>query len=236
MHMEAYLCATQKGYDTRTHALRSRFIQALLFCTLFLTAWRPSAMSVLLPTMRVEELPESAEKYRIPGLVRVPLDQIGFWPGQRYGLGCIPFHVHEVAADIVTTGTSLDRYDRVELVKIPAAELDLVRKGNKTMCDSVKSMPLFNADMVYVLLTKTHFTLAHMLIRDGGRTLHDYKMGTRVRDIKLLLGDLEGHVIQERGVLASIFNENLFLEPEAMRSYQQQDNMMHVGRAALSST
>ena len=198
-------------------------------------------MSVFLPTMRVEELPESAEKYRIPGLVRVPLDQIGFWPGHRHGAGCFPYHVHEIAADIVTTGTSLDRYDRVELVKIPAAELDLVRKGNKTMCDSVKSMPLFNADMVYVLLTKTHFTLAHMLIRDGGRTLHDYgyqpyKMATRVRDIKLLLGDLEGHVIQERGVLASIFNENLFLEPEAMRSYQQQDNMMHVGRAALSST
>ena len=198
-------------------------------------------MSVFLTTMRGEELPESTDKYRIPGLVRVPLDQMGFWPGQRYGLGCIPQHVHEVAADIVHNGAKLDRYNHVVLVKIPAAELDLVRKGNKTMCDSVKSMPLFNADMVYVLLTKTHFTLAHMLIRDGGRTLHDYgyqpyKMATRVRDIKLLLGDLEGHVIQERGVLASIFNENLFLEPEAMRSYQQQDNMMHVGRAALSST
>jgi len=182
-------------------------------------------MSVFLTTMRGEELAESTDKYRIPGLVRVPLDQIGFWPGNRMG-GCCPHHVHEVAADIVTNGTSLDRYDRVELVKIPAAELDLVRKDNKTMCDSVKSMPLFNADMVYVLLTKTHFTLAHMLIRDGGRTLHDYKMGTGMRDIKLLLDDREGQMIQEQGVLASIFDEDLFREPEAMWSYASQDNMM----------
>ena len=136
--------------------------------------------------------------------------------------------MHEVAADIVTNGTSLRRYDSVDLVKIPAAELDLFRRDNKTMCDRVDSMPLFNADMVYVLLTKTHFTLAHMLIRDGGRTLHDYKMGTGMRDIKLLPGDLEGQMIQEHGVLASIFDEDLFLEPEAMWSYAQHDNMIGI--------
>ena len=87
-------------------------------------------------------------------------------------------------------------------------------------------MPLFNADMEYVLLTKTHFTFAHMLIRDGGRTLYDYTMGAGMRYIKLLPGGREGQRIQEHGVLASIFDGELFWEPEAMWSYASQDNMM----------
>ena len=83
------------------------------------------------------------------------------------------------------------------------------------MCERADYMPSFNPDMVYVLLTKNHFTFAHMLIRDGGRTLRDYKMGTCMRDIKLLPGDREGQMIQEHGVLASIFDEGLFREPSS---------------------
>ena len=51
----------------------------------------------------------------------------------------------------------------------------MFRRFNKTMCDRADYMPLFNPDMVYVAITKTHFTVAHMLIRDGGRTLFDFK-------------------------------------------------------------
>jgi len=180
-------------------------------------------MSVFLPRMLAEEqiCREIVDKYRVPGLVRVPLDQIGCWPGNRMG-GCCPQHVHEVAAGIVSDGTRLSRYDSVDLVKIPAAFLEDFRDCNKAMCDSADYMPLFNADMVYVLLTKTHFTFAHKLFRDGGRTLFNLPaMG----EIKLLPCDREGHMIQEQGVLASIFDEDFFREPEAMWSYALQDNI-----------
>ena len=150
-------------------------------------------MSVFLATMSREELAGKVEKYRILGLVRVPLDQIGCWLDCRRP--CTE-HVRDLAEDIVTKGTNPGQYGGVNLVKIPAAFLDYFRGYNKAMCDRADYMPLFNADMVYVLLTKTHFTFAHMLIRDGGRTLHDYKMGTGMRDIKLLHGDREGQMIQ----------------------------------------
>jgi len=159
---------------------------------------------------------EIVDKYRVPGLVRVPLDQIGFWPGNRDSTGCGPQHVHDIAEDIVTRGTSLWRYESVDLVKVPVAFLDCYRGYNKVMCDQADYMPSFNPDMVYVLLTKNHFTSAHMLIRDGGRTLYDYKMGTGMRDIKPRPDDREGQMIQEQGVLASIFDEDLFSESEAM--------------------
>ena len=94
------------------------------------------------------------------------------------------------------------------------------------MCDRVDYMPLFNPDMEYVTITKTHCTFAHMLIRDGGRTLYDYTMGTGMRDIKLLPGDREGQIIQDYGVLASIFDEGLFREPEAMWGYASHDNVI----------
>ena len=98
-------------------------------------------MSVFLVTMWEEELAASVEKHRIPGLVRLPMDQIGFWPGNRDSTGCGPQHVHEIAEDIVTNGASLRRYGSVDIVKIPAAKLDLYRRYNKTKCDRVDYMP-----------------------------------------------------------------------------------------------
>ena len=95
-------------------------------------------MSVYLAAMWEEELAGKAEKYRTLGLVRVPLDKRGFGSGHR---GMPTKHVHEVAASIVTNGTSLQRYECVDLVKIPTAKLDWFRGYNKTMCDRVDYMP-----------------------------------------------------------------------------------------------
>ena len=50
-----------------------------------------------LATMWEEELAGEVEEYRIPGLVRVPLDQIGFWPGNRDSTGINGQRVHEIA-------------------------------------------------------------------------------------------------------------------------------------------
>ena len=182
-------------------------------------------MSVFLATMREEELAEEVAEYRIPDRIRVPLDKIGFWPGNRDSTGINGRRVMEIAEDIVTNGTSLQRYDSVDLVEIPAGKLDLFFRFNKTQCDRGSCTPLFNPDMEYVLLTKTHFTFAHMLIRDGGRTLYNFTMGARTRDIKLLLGDREGQRIQELGVLASIIDSELFWDDAAMWSYATQDNL-----------
>ena len=180
-------------------------------------------MSVCLATMREEELAEKVEEYRIPDRIRVPLDKIGFWPGNRDSTGISGRLVMEIAEDIVTNGTSLQRYDSVDLVEIPAAKLDLFLRFNKTQCDRGSCTPLFNPDMEYVLLTKTHFTFAHMLIRDGGRTLYNLPA---MREIKLLPGDREGQSIQDPGVLALIFDGELSWEPEAMWSYASHDNMI----------
>ena len=134
--------------------------------------------------------------------------------------------MHEIAHDIVLRGAKLERYGSVDIVKIPADKLDEIRALNKLMCDKSDYMPLFNPDMKYVLITKTHFTFAHMLIRDGGRTLYDYRMGSAMVDIKLLPSDSEGRSIQEHGVLLSIYGEELFEEPEAMWSFASQDNLI----------
>ena len=180
-------------------------------------------MAVFLATIREQELAGKVEEYRNPGRVRVPLDKIGFWPGNRDSTGINGQRVMEIAEDIVTNGTSLQRYDCVDLVEIPAGKLDLFLRFNKTQCDRGNCTPLFNPDMEYVLLTKTHFTFAHMLIRDGGRTLYNFPA---MREIKLLPSDREGRRIQEQGIQASIFDSELFWHEEAMWSYAKQDNLM----------
>ena len=62
---------------------------------------------------------ERAQALRISGTTRIHLNKIGFWPGNRSGMGILPYHVHEVANDIVCTGTRIDRYNSVGIVKIP---------------------------------------------------------------------------------------------------------------------
>ena len=179
-------------------------------------------MSVSSATIIEENLAKNVEEYRIAGLVRVPLDKIGFWPGNRDSTGINGRLLMQIAEDIVTNGTSLRRYYCVDLVEIPAAKLGLFLRFNKTQCDRGSCTPLFNPDMEYVLLTKTHFTFAHMLIRDGGRTLYNFP---NMQEIKLKPGDREGHRIQELGVLASIIDSELFWDDAAMWSYATQDNL-----------
>ena len=76
---------------------------------------------------------DRAQTHRISGTTRIPFSKIGFWPGNRSGMGILPYHVHEVANDIVCTGTKIDRYISVGIVKIPLALLPVVRKKNKRM-------------------------------------------------------------------------------------------------------
>ena len=67
----------------------------------------------------VEDASDRAQKRRKVGHVRVDLDKIGFWDGNRGTMGISPYHVHEVAWDCKANKTKLNRYGDVGLVKIP---------------------------------------------------------------------------------------------------------------------
>ena len=79
----------------------------------------------------LEDAGDRVQKHRKPGLVRIPLDKIGFWPGNRGGLGVASHHVHEVAWDCIANKTKLQRYGHVDLIEIPAEYLQQIRTANR---------------------------------------------------------------------------------------------------------
>ena len=82
-----------------------------------------------------------------PGCVRIPLDQIGFWPGNRGALGISSHHVHEVAWDCKCNKTKLQRYQHVDLIEIPQEQLLQVRDANRERCEVDAFMPHFRPQM-----------------------------------------------------------------------------------------
>ena len=94
------------------------------------------------------------------GHVRIPLEELGFLPENRGGMGLSPHHVHEVAWDCLSNGTKLSRYQEVEVVKLPPDREAAVREASKKKCEASTLMPNFSPTMRYVCLTKTHFVHA----------------------------------------------------------------------------
>ena len=119
----------------------------------------------------LEDAGDRAQKHRKPGLVRVPLDKIGFSPGNRGGLGVAPHHVHEVAWDCIANKTKLHRYGHVDLIEIPAEALQEIRKANRERCEADDLMPRCAENIQYVCGSKTHFVHGQKLAKDGTRTL-----------------------------------------------------------------
>ena len=122
------------------------------------------------PKTLMEEA-DRAENYvlglnRQPG--RVSLDEFGFHQGNRGGQGIMPIHVHDIALDIVTEGTSLRRYDTVRCVVVPEecrAEW-LAANTNKTKQNSL--LPSCTTNKMWLATLKcTHFVGACKLIKDG---------------------------------------------------------------------
>lgn len=102
-------------------------------------------MSGLLSKPAEEDNGERAQRQRIPGVIQVPLKQIGFWPDNRGSTGICPTHVHEVAKDIVVNRTKLlDRYNKVGLIKIPANKVTEARAFNNKMSEESDCMLLSN--------------------------------------------------------------------------------------------
>ena len=123
---------------------------------------------------KLQDPSDRAQQWREPGLVRIPLNRIGFWPGNRGGNGICSYHVHEVAQDCLVNKTKLNRYGHVDLVKIPSEHLETVREKNAQRAKSDSLLPKCNpADLWFVTASKTHFVHAQKLFQDGGRVLHN---------------------------------------------------------------
>ena len=121
---------------------------------------------------------EKADSYLVeeqPG--RVPLDCIKWHPMNRGHSGIMPMHVHVVAHEIVTRGTSLRRYGSVKLVEVPEGDVEnwLTRIKRKTRLNKLlPTMVRFSpTGPYYANLDHSHFCAAQQLIAEGGRRLYD---------------------------------------------------------------
>ena len=119
----------------------------------------------------LEDAGDKARKHMKPCSMRIPLDQIGFWPGHRDGLGISSHHVQMVAWELKDCGTILERYEHVDLVEIPQDMLQEIRDANRDRCESDNRMPRFSPHMTYVCVSKTHFVHAQKLAKEGNRSM-----------------------------------------------------------------
>ena len=152
----------------------------------------------------LEDACDRALRKRKRAAVRLDVDLVGYWPDNRGGAGVIPRHIHEVAQDLMKNKIRLSRYDPVELFELPEPVLKKFKAQNKAKCENDPLMPRYSPKMEYVCLTKTHFTHACKLIKDGDHTLFGKPNGTPIR---LATGDSEGAEVMKHGVNAVIFEK-----------------------------
>ena len=169
----------------------------------------------------LEDASDRAQLHRWADLERVPLDSIGYWPGNR-GFGISPFHVHEIANDVLVNRTLKTRYINVEIVEITDEFLAEVRRVNVAMAKSETLMPKCFPDKIkYVCLGKTHFVHAQKLGKDGGRTL--FNQGKL--KIEWRSEDNEGELCITKGPMCAIYKSTLWHDADAMKACSANDNL-----------
>ena len=169
----------------------------------------------------IDDPSDRAQKWRKTGLLRISLDEIGFWDLNRGGLGISAHHVHEVAHDCMANKTKLNRYGHVDIVEIPAQQLESIRECNRDRAAGEDLLPKFSPNIKYVCGSKTHFVHAQKLARDGRHTLfNDYNTAVKWRD-----DDVEGHTIIAQGPVCAIYTRELFEDNAAMEALSSEDNL-----------
>ena len=157
---------------------------------------------------------------------RVPLDNIKWHPSNRGHSGIMPMHVHEIAEEIVTKGTSLRRYGSVKLVEVPETEQNQWLKqikGKTNVNTSLPSMVRFSpTGPYYANLDHSHFCAAQSLIAEGGRRLYDREDGMR---LELKEDDEEGIAIQKMGVRVTVYSKELWNDKAALLAIMREDNL-----------
>ena len=170
----------------------------------------------------VEDALDRAATHSRGCLQRIQLSDILFWPGNRGGQGIIPFHVHEVAHDIVVRKVRLERYDKVVVIEIPADMRDAVIAENASRATTSPYMPRVDARQArYMCFTKTHFTHALKIIKDGNRTL--YNQGQVPLTLKD--DDKEGTETLMSGPLCQVYNASILKDMPAAIALASTDNL-----------
>ena len=135
-------------------------------------------------------------------------------------------HVHEIAEEIVTQGTSLRRYGSVKVVEVPEGDQNewlKVIKHKMSLNTLLPTMIRFSpTGPYYANLDHTHFCAAQQLIAEGGRKLYDKEDGVR---LELSDWDEEGHVIQKMGVVATVYSKELWKDRAALLAIMREDNL-----------
>ena len=161
-----------------------------------------------------------AQKHRKPGLMRVNLDEIGFWEMNRNRLGVSSRHLHFLACHIKDEMTQLQRYQYVDLIEIPEESLQKVLQVNRDRCEADPLMPRFSSKIRYVCMTKTHFVHAHKLAKDGTHTVYN----TGEDPVRWQDADTEGAQIIEHGPLCAIYSSRLLQDIDAARALASEEN------------
>ena len=156
-----------------------------------------------------------AHQYRKPFLARVNLTEIGLSEMNRGGEGVCPHHVHEVGHHIKNEMTQVQRYQYVDLIKIPKDSLQKVLKFNCDRCEADPLMPRFSLEIRYVC---TRFVHAQKLAKDGTHTLYN-----RGEDpVRWHDADTEGAQIMEHGPLCAFYSKRMFKDIEAAHAVANQ--------------
>ena len=155
-------------------------------------------------------------------MVRIPLEKIGFWPGNRGGNGVGSFHVHEVANDIMANKIRRIRYEPVELLEIPHDLLAQFKQVNREKCESDPLMPRFSSKMEYVCASKTHFTHALKLAKEATHTLFNQVGAPR---ITFKMNDSEADEIMTQGLVCAIYDKTIFGDLEAIDALSADANL-----------
>jgi hypothetical protein len=178
-----------------------------------------------------EDAVARAKQYRKPHLARVNLDEIGFREMNRGGLGVCSNHLQFLASHIKDEMTQRQRYECVDLIKIPKESLQKVLQVNRDRCEADPLMPRFSSKIMYVCITKTHFVHAHKLAKDGTHTLYN-----RGEDpIRWQDADTEGAQIIEHGPLCAMYSRRMFKDIEAADAVANQDNIAKLFLSASPS-
>jgi len=169
----------------------------------------------------VHDAGDRAQTFRNPGVQRIDIDEIGYWKGNRGGLGISPQHIHDVAWDCMSNGVKLPRYNCVDVVEVPGDMMGEFHQYNKDKCESDKLMPRFSPKMKYLCLSKTHFVHAQKLAKDGSR----YILGAPNMPIRWSDGDKEGRLITTVGILCATYDSALLSDVDACSALCNQDNL-----------
>ena len=138
----------------------------------------------------------------------------------------VPLHAHVVAQDICENGTSKRRYDPEKLVEVPESTKAVWLATCRRKANSNPLLANFEAmshtGRLYACLKCTHFVEGQKLVAEGSRRYNDQPDGVR---FVLREDDVEGRMIQEKGVLAIVYSEALWTDTAALLAVMREDNL-----------